>query len=100
MKRLLPPRLTTFLLKENRLRWLRLRWLRLRWLRLRWLLPGGFFAMCMAVQALGQGCAQCLDSTQATPPAVQAAYRHAIILLASAAAIFFLAATLLLRRNR
>jgi hypothetical protein len=85
MKRLLPPHLTTFLLKESRMRWL-------------WL--GGFFAMCMAVQALGQGCAQCLDSTRATPPAVQAAYRHAIILLGSAGATFFIAGTLLLRRQR
>jgi hypothetical protein len=47
-----------------------------------------------------QGCAQCLDNTQATPPAVQAAYRHAIILLASAAATLFIAGTLLLRRLR
>jgi hypothetical protein len=49
---------------------------------------------------LMQGCAQCLDNTQATPPAVQAAYRHAIILLAAAAATLFAAGTLLLRRNR
>jgi hypothetical protein len=47
-----------------------------------------------------QGCAQCLDSTQATPPAVQAAYRHAIILLAGAASTLFIAGTLLLRRQR
>jgi hypothetical protein len=47
-----------------------------------------------------QGCAQCLDTTLATPPAVQAAYRHAIILLASAAATLFIAGTLLLRRLR
>jgi hypothetical protein len=47
-----------------------------------------------------QGCSQCLDNTQATPPAVQAAYRHAIILLAAAAATLFTAGTLLLRRNR
>jgi hypothetical protein len=46
-----------------------------------------------------QGCAQCLDTTRATPPAVQAAYRHAIILLASAAATLFVAGTLLLRRR-
>jgi hypothetical protein len=31
-----------------------------------------------------QGCAQCLDNTRATPPAVQAAYRHAIYLLGGA----------------
>jgi hypothetical protein len=47
-----------------------------------------------------QGCAQCLDATQATPPAVQAAYRHAIILMASAGATLFIAGTLLLRRHR
>ncbi len=47
-----------------------------------------------------QGCAQCLDTTRATPPAVQAAYRHAILLLATAAASLFTAGTLLLRRNR
>ncbi len=47
-----------------------------------------------------QGCAQCLDTTRATPPAVQAAYRHAILLLATAAATLFIAGTLLLRRKR
>ena len=75
----------TFLLKESRLRWL-------------WL--GGFFAMCMAVQALGQGCTQCLDSTRATPPSVQAAYRHAILLLGGVGATLFITGTLLLRRQR
>lgn len=49
---------------------------------------------------LFQGCTQCLDSTRATPPAVQAAYRHAILLLASAGATLFVAGTLLLRRQR
>jgi hypothetical protein len=77
--------LKAFFLKESRLRWL-------------WL--GGFFAMCMAVQAFGQGCTQCLDSTRATPPSVQAAYRHAIILLGGAGATLFIAGTLLLRRQR
>jgi hypothetical protein len=67
---------------------------------LRWLWLGGFFLLGMAVQALGQGCAQCLDSTRATPPAVQAAYRHAIILLGGAGASLFIAGTLLLRRAR
>jgi hypothetical protein len=47
-----------------------------------------------------QGCAQCLDNTRATPPAVQAAYRHAIFLLAGFAATLFVAGTFLLRRNR
>jgi hypothetical protein len=53
-----------------------------------------------ATQALAQGCAQCLDSTRATPPAVQAAYRHAILLLGGCGATFFLAGALLLRYNR
>jgi len=47
-----------------------------------------------------QGCTQCLDSTRATPPAVQSAYRHAIFLLAGFAAMVFTAGTLLLRRSR
>jgi hypothetical protein len=67
---------------------------------LRWFWLGGFFFMCMAVQALGQGCSQCLDSTRATPPSVQAAYRHAIILLGGAGATLFITGTLLLRRQR
>ncbi len=44
-----------------------------------------------------QGCAQCLDNTRATPPAVQAAYRHGIFLLAGFATTLFVAGTLLLR---
>ena len=47
-----------------------------------------------------QGCAQCLDSTRATPPAVQAAYRHAILLLGGTAITLFLAGALLLRQKR
>lgn len=47
-----------------------------------------------------QGCAQCLDSTRATPPSVQAAYRHAILLLGSVGATLFITGTLLLRRHR
>ena len=47
-----------------------------------------------------QGCAQCLDSTRATPPQVQAAYRHAIYLLGGTAGSLFIAGTLLLRRSR
>ncbi len=60
------------------------------------------FVLCLSLttQAHAQGCAQCLDSTRATPPAVQAAYRHAILLLASAGATLFIAGTLLLRRQR
>jgi hypothetical protein len=51
-------------------------------------------------RAHAQGCAQCLDATQATPPAVQAAYRHAIYLLAGVAATLFVAAAFVLRRLR
>ena len=47
-----------------------------------------------------QGCAQCLDSTRATPPQVQTAYRHAIYLLGGTATTLFLAGTLLLRSRR
>jgi hypothetical protein len=50
--------------------------------------------------ARAQGCSQCLDATRATPPAVQAAYRHAIYLLGGAGATLFLAGALLLRRER
>jgi hypothetical protein len=67
---------------------------------LRWFWLGGLFCMCMTVPALGQGCSQCLDSTRATPPSVQAAYRHAIILLGGAGASLFITGTLLLRRQR
>lgn len=49
--------------------------------------------------AHAQGCAQCLDSTRATPPAVQAAYRHAIYLLIGAASSIFLIGLYLLRRE-
>jgi hypothetical protein len=55
--------------------------------------------VCTAPQAFAQGCAQCLDTTRATPPAVQAAYRHAILLLVSAASAFFVIGLILLRRN-
>lgn len=47
-----------------------------------------------------QGCAQCLDSTRATPPQVQAAYRHAILLLGGAGVAVFTVGTLLLRQKR
>jgi H+/Cl- antiporter ClcA len=50
-------------------------------------------------QAFAQGCTQCLDSARATPPAVQAAYRHAILLLVSAASTLFLAGLILFRRD-
>jgi hypothetical protein len=54
----------------------------------------------LTLAALAQGCTQCLDSTRATPPEVQAAYRHAIYLLGGTGASIFVAGTLLLRRER
>jgi Na+/proline symporter len=65
-----------------------------------WLWLALLLLFAAAAPALGQGCAQCLDSTRATPPAVQAAYRHAIYLLGGAGATLFAAGTYLLRRNR
>jgi hypothetical protein len=59
-----------------------------------------FLCLFFVPAAHAQGCTQCLDSTRATPPAVQAAYRHAIFLLAGFAATLFTAGVLLLRRNR
>lgn len=67
---------------------------------LRWLTLSGLVLLIFSVQALGQGCSQCLDSTRATPPAVQAAYRHAIFLLGGAGAMLFAGGLLVLRRNR
>ena len=62
------------------------------------------FALCVLILSphvgFAQGCAQCLDSTRATPPAVQAAYRHAILLMAGVASSLFVGGTLLLRRMR
>ncbi len=52
-----------------------------------------------ALYAHAQGCAQCLDSTRATPPAVQAAYRHAILLLIGAASALFVVGLILFRRE-
>ncbi|HEY5380935.1 MAG TPA: copper resistance protein CopC [Acidobacteriaceae bacterium] len=65
----------------------------------RWLLLAGFLLILTAVQAHAQGCTQCLDSTRATPPAVQAAYRHAIYLLGGVGATLFLVGLYLLRRE-
>jgi hypothetical protein len=50
--------------------------------------------------ARAQGCAQCLDSTQSTPPQVQAAYRHAIYLLGGAGLVLFAAGLWIFRRER
>ncbi len=59
-----------------------------------------FLLLLVTSHLHAQGCAQCLDSTRATPPQVQAAYRHAILLLAGFGSSLFLAGTLLLRKNR
>lgn len=59
----------------------------------------GLLLVFTATQAFGQGCAQCLDSTRATPLAVQVAYRHAILLLVGAASTLFVVGLILFRRN-
>jgi hypothetical protein len=68
---------------------------------LRWAWLAGAMATILIsiAPAHAQGCAQCLDSTRATPPAVQAAYRHAILLLIGSASALFLAGLILLRRD-
>lgn len=65
----------------------------------RWLLLAGFLLILTAIQAHAQGCTQCLDSTRATPPAVQAAYRHAIYVLGGFGVALFLAGLVILRRE-
>jgi hypothetical protein len=47
-----------------------------------------------------QGCAQCLDSTRATPQVVQAAYRHAIELLGGSGVTLFAGGVFVLMRSR
>ena len=64
----------------------------------RWLLLTTVLLLVPPIHA--QGCAQCLDSTRATPPQVQAAYRHAIYLLCGFASTLFITGTLLLRKHR
>lgn len=59
----------------------------------------GLLLLFTAAQAFGQGCALCLDSTRATPPAVQAGYRHAIYILGGFGVALFLAGLYLLRRE-
>lgn len=59
----------------------------------------GLMLFCTAVQSLGQGCAACLDSTRATPPSVQAGYRHAIYLLGGVGALLFVGGVAVLRRE-
>ena len=47
-----------------------------------------------------QGCTQCADSTRATPPATQSAYREAILFLAGAAGTVFITTLVILKRHR
>ena len=63
------------------------------------LIIAGLLLAFTATEAFAQGCAQCLDSTRATPPAVQAAYRHAILLLIGAASTLFVSGLILFRRE-
>ncbi len=65
----------------------------------KWLLLISILLPLVAVGAHAQGCAQCLDTTRATPPAVQAAYRHAILLMVGVASTLFIVGLILLRRN-
>jgi hypothetical protein len=58
-------------------------------------------AFCISTAAVhAQGCAQCRDNMQATPPSVQQAYRHTIELLAISGVTVFAGGALLLRRYR
>ena len=65
-----------------------------------WLTLAALILFIFSIQAFGQGCTQCLDSTRATPPAVQAGYRRAIYLLGGTGATLFLAGCVLLLRLR
>jgi hypothetical protein len=47
-----------------------------------------------------QGCTQCQDNTAATPPRIQAAYRHAIVFMTVTAGSLFLGTLVLLKRHR
>ena len=64
----------------------------------KWALALGLLLPAPAAHA--QGCAQCRDNLQSTPPAVQAAYRHAIELLALSGLTLFTGGIILLRRYR
>jgi hypothetical protein len=56
--------------------------------------------LAMTTPAHPQGCAQCRDNTAATPPATQAAYRHAILLMVATAASLFVGTVILFKRHR
>ena len=47
-----------------------------------------------------QGCTQFQDSTAATPPRTQAAYRHAIVFMTITAGTLFLGTLILFKRHR
>lgn len=64
-----------------------------------WIFAGVVLLVFAPVLAHAQGCSQCLDTTRATPPAVQAAYRHAILLLLGGASALFIAGVLFIRRE-
>ena len=64
-----------------------------------YIIVGLLFISLTPTLAHAQGCAQCLDTTRATPPAVQAAYRHAILLMVGAASTLFIAGVILIRRE-
>lgn len=65
-----------------------------------WIWLVGFLLVAIAIQAHAQGCSQCLDSTRATPPAVQDGYRHAIYVLGGAGLALFLCGVWLVSRER
>jgi hypothetical protein len=56
--------------------------------------------LSLPLTAHAQGCTQCLDNTAATPPATQAAYRHAIIMMVCTASGLFLTTLIILKRQR
>jgi hypothetical protein len=56
-------------------------------------------ALLSAIPAQAQGCAQCRDTTAATTPATQRAYRRAILLMTGAGAALFLTTLALFKRN-
>jgi hypothetical protein len=73
------------------------------WVRRFSILRWGILAMAITAlpaPAHAQGCAQCRDNAAATPPATQAAYRHAIELLIVTAGSLFAGTVFLLKRTR
>ena len=64
------------------------------------LLFGLGLALVWGSAAYGQGCSQCRDSTAATPPATQRAYRRAIVMMTLAGSGVFLGTVWMVRRQR